>query len=1361
MAYRDIIIADSPAIYLELEETSGNPTNSGSESIASFTVGAGVTRNITGKYGKGWDFDGTNTAYVQINDAESKYSDKIFSVEFWVKTGFWSETIASMDFSGTRKWIAATNASGQILFQIFGSSTTVSLTGGAALWDGLWHHAVYVGNGGTDHKLYLDGTLIDSSTNDIGTFNPGGLLTLGMNNNDSVTGSIDEFAVYNSALTSLQVSTHYAATANVSPTIAAMTATAAMPTITIGLEPVISVPVMTATATMTDTGYSYTPNVAPATADATMPNASGLGNVRRYWVTSEDASSTGGTGQARLNSALSYYSITFDVSDINYAVSSAVLSLHGDRTVDAGIPVVYERTSSGAKTGTALSATIDGDVWNYDMSALVSAWDEGTKTNYGVRMETITSGSTTDVYMSNYTDPAQIPLLTVVLSNTAPAESVNFEVPVATASATIVAAVPSTEILPDVLITVEPMLASAEITSGNFFDGPVFAVANAMVGDAEMVDSTVTVNSTVNFAVLPATSTGFLVPPFEAINDSDDPYYQRLAAQMGDEDSESHLGNLWFRLDETSGPDAINRLGVDGIFRGSPTFGNFGPEGRRVVTFDGVDDYIGMPDSDFYTNRIRFEFVFRTDKATQIIARGNDYKFGMFGGTTTPTNQTGLEMIDGKLRIIPTTGPAFTGRTRLDDNVYHHVSVTVNQSITSVYIDGVLEFRRFNSFSLFTVPDSIGGGPSFVDGAFIGTDDPSLYFRGDIMEFVVDLGNPISERELVHNYYAVFGIVPIAVPAATATATMPDAKGKGNQPRALALFSSTSTDTDLSLPNYTDRYNWAGLRTRGVVSGGGGMINLNDINPSGTFDMAGYKVFPKSIIADEFNVGDYTYDYYDQVTGEQEFINLVEDIDLSDYDLVFFINLPASEARVNANDFELVPAFDGRFQGMFDRMMDSLADAQRLYGFSIWAPQPEVALGLGIISDFDAHSMLRGEPGGPVTPFGKPGTGDFDTRALNKQRLVSTVDGLTDFGGWILEDYIFGFGPTNGANYQPPNEAWNYVERPNGLLIGDSIFYPQDFYDASGSASWFSGHNQRRTVISVPQNSVLAGTVVTREVATYYDFNTLTDNPWMNNAVSIIVKPGDNMKGKPVGGKIYVNFMDSIDGQTPLFKQQLVPPNGQIPLQSQWETPEMREWEYSSSRVQRVGQSVSGATVNVGTPDLPAAGDAAAWATYQYQLTLSNMQKSGTIIVVNENESYPVTYLPHYPMISRAFNWLHDREVLEPGDQVVRTTPATATAEMESVSVIAQADTVIAVAVAVANATIVNPDEVDEPDVSVLVLPMSASAEMTGYGKNIGVEPMTATAEMVENFDLVHAGGEQVVLYLNYTDAIVYLKEDI
>jgi hypothetical protein len=49
---------------------------------------------------------------------------------------------------------------------------------------------------------------------------------------------------------------------------------------------------------------------------------------------------------------------------------------------------------------------------------------------------------------------------------------------------------------------------------------------------------------------------------------------------------------------------------------------------------------------------------------------------------------------------------------------------------------------------------------------------------------------------------------------------------------------------------------------------------------------------------------------------------------------------------------------------------------------------------------------------------------------------------------------------------------------------------------------------------------------------------------------------------------------------------------------------------------------------------------------------------------------------------------------------------------------------------------------------------------MTGYGKTIAVAPFEATAELVDNFDLINAAGEQVVLYLHYVDAEVYLKED-
>ena len=66
------------------------------------------------------------------------------------------------------------------------------------------------------------------------------------------------------------------------------------------------------------------------------------------------------------------------------------------------------------------------------------------------------------------------------------------------------------------------------------------------------------------------------------------------------------------------------------------------------------------------------------------------------------------------------------------------------------------------------------------------------------------------------------------------------------------------------------------------------------------------------------------------------------------------------------------------------------------------------------------------------------------------------------------------------------------------------------------------------------------------------------------------------------------------------------------------------------------------------------------------------------------------------------------------------------------------------------------------PDTKILVLPMNASATITGVGgKNIlaGIGA-SATAAIVSAFAITQ-GPEQVIMYLHHVDPILYLRKEI
>lgn len=1135
------------------------------------------------------------------------------------------------------------------------------------------------------------------------------------------------------------------------------------------------------------------------TATATMVNAFGAGNLRTLnpsqdvFVSNATVNSTATTmGLTTTNDARGYFK--FDFSNVNFPVTSATLTLKASEGFTLYLTevtsawdestITYAGRPSEASTSTALTkiignGTLGSSTHTINITSLANAWATGATANNGFKIHSLTLGVETiatkehataslrpslSLTLSDGTVSTVAPVVgeatAVIVSPSSVTAGASYAAQVGTATATLVAPSVSTTQNPDASVTAQAMTATAAMPGGNY-SAPTVMHADALTADAVAVNATVTAekNAVVGTAALTASAT--IIPPLEAQVEDFDPYFLRLHAQMPAVDDDATYGSLWFRLDELAGILAENRLGIDGLYVGGVTLGSvFGPENRRAIHLDGTG-YVRVPDNDYLTNHSRMEVVFRTSKATQTIATGSDFKYNLVAGNV---RKTGLEMAGGKIRVYG-GGNTFTGRTRLDDNQWHHVVWTMESGLSTIYIDGKLEMRRLlvEGGEINAIIDGIGGGPDFVDGAAIGS-DTSMYFVGDIMEFVFDKDAALGEHDIVANYYAAFGIVPVSAGVMSATAVMTEGnKGKGNRKRALGLWYSPDTVPAQRTGERQFEYNWTGLVTslNGVRE-----PHLNAYANPVPFDMGEFKVFPKNVQRDEsLPSSEYLGGrYYDAVTGEPRYLDVAEDLDTSEYDMVFFINLPP---RLNfAAGYGDNPS---HLASLYEDLINAVRDAQDEDGFSIWSPQPEVALQLGIINDVRAHSMRReslvaqdqGNALGlydprsaQVNPWdGSAANGRFyyDNHALNRYRVVGLVEGLTDLGGYIDEEFFFG---RPRDPFKPSFFGWKYADRTSGLQIGDEFMYgSQDEFNEVGSANYLGALLDRFSVLSVPPDAVLAGTVVTRENAYYYAGTTLTENPYRDYATTIVVSPGESVKGRPVNGKIFVNFME---GQEALgwttYTLQMVPPNDQIPNTQNWEDSAKRAWGYSSYRT----------TIYAVT----AFGQAGEFINQEGTVASADgldPRGAATITGVNITEQYPMVSLRRYGMAERGLHWLADREERGDGDAVIRVGAMAATVASPAPVVVAERDADIGAQAAVATARIVKPANVADPDVVVNALPLVARADMTGYGKNIAVAPMTATAEIVENFDMVFAGGEQIVLTLLGSSAAnitLYLKED-
>lgn len=1428
MAYNTTILADSPLTYFQLNETSGTTfANSGSLGGTSSAIGSGVTKGqINGIDGSNAiALDGGANAYFSFTQNANFMTDNQYSVEAWVKTtsGGSTKVIASYN-PGSRGFSLGVNSSNRATFSIMNNNGSFSVTASgstALLNDGNWHHLVGTVNSSTI-TIYVDGVATANASATAGTYGISNTLYGGASGSGAFNGQIDELAIYDGALTSTQVTTHYnanptgtpasytatpmtASSELVMPSVAAqkqvnysvppMTASGSMPNVIVPVNIGVSVPPMTATATF-GPGYA-------ATKTATIPVSIGI------TASSSPTTPLGGaylTYDLGTHGTAQEFYVKVDLSSlpVDAVIGNGYLQVNiiGFGATPPATGAVYplitdfntstvthnSKPTKGAQIGTYSYSTSGFKLM--DVSAAIQMIRAGTAYGFVLVPSNVTTSSNqveisgindvqpyrpdVDVVYyasgaSNQTADVMTASSSFVMPSVFAGTGSTNAVDAITASANMVMPSVSAEQNPDVSVSAPVMNAAASMPGG-YFQVNVGNVVDPATASALMTDVSVSgeLNARVNANVMVAAAT--IIPPTEAQGNDADPYYLRLNSQV------TETSALWYRMDEVSGTVAHNERGGgvgDGTYVGGPTLGVSGLEGRKAVHFDGVNDGIVFPDNDLLTAQGTYEFVFRTTKATQTIVQGIDFNFNNFGGALRGTM---IGLTNGKIDIFPSNQGQYTGLTTLNDGQWHHVVVTFyrfgNAALNypgqlAVYVDGKVELKRYllENQVFVAIPDGLAGVGSRAEGlpVTIGERTATIPFEGDIMEFVFRPGAVLDETNAIRNYYYAFGYNPIYPEVMTASAKMPDAIGKGNQKRALALFWSTDTDENLNLPNYWDRYNWTGIRTSDTYAAVGPLLSHNRL--SATFDLGGFKVFPRSIQRNETTDNPYAYlggAYYDKVTGEQRYISLIEDIDVSGYDMVFFLNLPPTQANQQYG-VEATPK-------NWENMVNDLRAAQDRYGFSIWAPQPELAAQLGVIDRWEVHSMLREtfasdaqgnasslyDARGPqINPWNNGGVeiSDpkyyYDTHAANKYRIVSLLDDFTSLGGYIIDDYFYG---RPRDPYKIPFEGWKYREIASGLQIGDEMYYPQDFWAIASSSSWLGVHNQRRSVVAVPSENVKAGTILTKENDTHYVGTSEVANPFADYATSIVVKPGDSLKGRQVNGKIYVNFMEGADGNFGALRKQIVPPNDQISNPQDREDETKRAWDYASYRVSATavstGSGNQGPTGGAGQTPI-GEGDA-----------IDPVSGGDDIVGVNESEKYQVVFLTQHGMLERAFNWMSIRDEIQPGDKIVRPDIMAANASMAMPTVSGQKSAITNATAMLATAQMQAPAEAHGPDSLVLVLPMTAFANMVGIGRTISVEPMTAFATMVDNFDLVHAGGEQVVLYLHYSDAIVYMKED-
>ncbi|MHA3703897.1 PKD domain-containing protein [Jatrophihabitans sp. YIM 134969] len=217
-AYGRAVVADGASHYWRLDETSGNTgyDQAGFDDLtASGGVGGGAAGALDGDTDTAATFDGSNAGFAASSTAVP--GPDTFTEEAWFKTtttnggkivGFGNSRTGTSSSYDRHIYM---DTSGRLFFGVYNNASyTVSTTG--AYNNGQWHHVAATLDS-TGMTFYVDGVRVGRNAGTTvgqpysGYWRVGG--DSSWSGNAFLAGTIDEVAIYPTALTSAQVTRHY------------------------------------------------------------------------------------------------------------------------------------------------------------------------------------------------------------------------------------------------------------------------------------------------------------------------------------------------------------------------------------------------------------------------------------------------------------------------------------------------------------------------------------------------------------------------------------------------------------------------------------------------------------------------------------------------------------------------------------------------------------------------------------------------------------------------------------------------------------------------------------------------------------------------------------------------------------------------------------------------------------------------------------------------------------------------------------------------------------------------------------------------------------------------------------------------
>ena len=858
-------------------------------------------------------------------------------------------------------------------------------------------------------------------------------------------------------------------------------------------------------------------------------------------------------------------------------------------------------------------------------------------------------------------------------------------------------------------------------------------------------------------------------------------------------------------------------------------YGYYDDSQRKAVKFNNIS--FKIPENQYTAQNKNYsvEFNIKTTKSDQILLQGT-WKSWLYYGVI----KEAIGLSNGKLYGIVADGAVnqtlhpknlslksiqgrVNGNKRIDDGFWHHIVIQYGlDNRTQFWIDGELDIQMYatqQNSGLNIRPYVIGYNSK--DDAYQ-SDFQTSIFSYDAAAF-------ISQTDIVTHNAASFKYEPIkAEPMIASIGLTTGSRAAGNRGRALMLY-FWPVNTELARTSDRGRYGEFDVDTFDSD-----VLTIDYIkNPPQTW--FGWDLYPVDVngyyVSDLVNVDSYGEEnivlqdlggtitqsqnysfpqfkanrrgwFRDPKTDDRRYIDLIKDLDLANFEVICFRNYPDQSEELDsyARNEVVDSYFNIRESNIFEDFVKSLRAAIDT-GIGLYVTNHQLAIDLGIvdrveiISDLDDMNTDLHAPT-VIEDSGYPVAEDaewFDTFKNNRLRIRNTVAGLTDLPGVIWKDVAY-YRNSDVINFGGADRPFeSYEVKNNGLAVGDEIVI-SDFKPGLSL-----------NYLATPIANIKAGKAVTTFAAKNWKGNAEVDNPYANYATSIVVEPGDQLNGKPISGKIYVNFTERMNvglptrnsstdyGRVDLIQdywinfaydqlaitldeknELLASPNNidrklEAELITQEQYDKLAYWSSNGNYI------LAQATQEIGIFDTSPGKSTIAKEKTRAQVKKFN--KKGAITTAGQAYSttqfFKFAYSWKYSrltldvpsMLTRGWWWLSNREI--PEGLINRVPATTASATMGQATVVVDKVITVNAAPMLTVANMSQPTNYTAGSARIAALPLQAYAMINQWVINQSALPMLATATFRPDNRAITSSIDEVILYVMHEDPILYVREDV